>query len=696
MKGSEQKLVAFMQGADKRFVIPVYQRNYDWKTENCKRLYDDLKKVVHNQRKTHFFGSIVSVYNPDGQFNEFQIIDGQQRLTTVSLLLLAMYNLVQKGIVSAENKRLADMIYRTYLIDEWQDEDSRLKLKPVKNDRYAFDKLFGDETEYVQDSNLTVNYKYFCDRIQKQEITVDALYDAIRSLEIISIQLNQDDNPQLIFESLNSTGLALSEGDKIRNLILMGLPSKKQNDYYEKYWNKIEECTEYDVSTFIRNYLSVKQQSTPPISKVYTVFRDYVEETEIEIKDLLEDMLFYARLYEILIKANTPNKKLNDCIYRLNRLETAVTRPFFLEVLRLHAEDKLQIDEVTDIFLTTESFLFRRIICELPNNALNKIFMLLHKEIIRFDGTENDYAAKFKFALLSKRENSRFPNDKEFIESFENRQVYPMNSKNKIYMLERFENHGTLEDRGVYQHFDDGDYTIEHIMPQHLTPAWIQSLGDDYEEIHRVWLHRIANLTLTAYNSKYSNSPFSEKKSMKNGYIESGLRLNQRIAQYENWSIFELKERSRHLMQRALEIWALPTTAFAPVEKQVDSCTLDEEVTLSGRLISRFSYKNTEQPVLNWADMFERVIRLLHSEDKTVLPKLANTTDNGVDLAVYVSFNKSDLRGCSEIEEGLFIERNTSTWQKVNLLRRFFKLYNADPSDLVFYLRDVNGDNNNE
>ena len=694
MKGSEQKLVAFMQGSDKRFVIPVYQRNYDWKTENCKRLFDDLKKVVQQQRKTHFFGSIVSVYNPDGQFNEFQVIDGQQRLTTVSLLLLAMYNLMQKGIVTAKNGKLADMIYKTYLIDEWQDEDSRLKLKPVKNDRLAFDKLFGNESDYVQESNLTSNYRYFYDRIQKNEVSVDALYDAIRSLEIISIQLNQDDNPQLIFESLNSTGLALSEGDKIRNLILMGLPSKKQNDYYEKYWNKIEECTDYDVSTFIRNYLSVKQQAIPSISKVYSVFRDYVEEMAIETKDLLDDMLFYARLYEILIKSNTANKELNACIYRLNRLETTVTRPFFLEVLRLNAVGTLQIEEVADIFLTTENFLFRRVICELPTNALNKIFMLLHREIVRFDGTEDNYVAKFKFALLSKRENNRFPNDAEFVEAFENRQIYPMNSKNKIYMLERFENHGTVEERSVYQHFDDGEYSIEHIMPQHLTPAWIQSLGEGYEEIHRVWLHRIANLTLTAYNSKYGNSPFAEKKTMRNGYIESGLRMNQRIAQCENWANSELEERNHYLMQRALKIWALPTTTFAPVEKQVDSCTLDEDVTLSGRLISRFSYKNTEQPVLNWADMFERVMRLLHSEDKTVLPKLA--ADKNAELAIYVSFEKNDLRGYSEIEEGLFIERNTSTWMKVSLLRRFFKLYGADPADLVFYLRDANGESNDE
>lgn len=694
MKGSEQKLVAFMQGSDKRFVIPVYQRNYDWKTENCKRLFDDLKKVALRQRKTHFFGSIVSVYNPDGQFNEFQVIDGQQRLTTISLLLLAMYNLMQKGIVTAENKKLADMIYKTYLIDEWQDEDSRLKLKPVKNDRLAFNKLFGSETDYIQESNLTSNYRYFYDRIQNNEVSVDTLYDAIRSLEIISIQLNQDDNPQLIFESLNSTGLALSEGDKIRNLILMGLPSRKQNDYYEKYWHKIEECTDYDVSTFIRHYLSVKQQAIPSINKVYSVFRDYVDETAIETRDLLDDMLFYARLYEILIKANTANKELNACIYRLNRLETTVTRPFFLEVLRLHAVGTLQIEEVADIFLTTENFLFRRVICELPTNALNKIFMLLHREIVRFDGTENDYVAKFKFSLLSKRENSRFPNDAEFVEAFENRQIYQMNSKNKIYMLERFENHGTVEERSVYQHFDDGEYSIEHIMPQHLTPAWIQSLGEGYEETHRIWLHRIANLTLTAYNSKYGNSPFDEKKTMRNGYLESGLRMNQRIAQCENWASSELEERNHYLMERALEIWAMPTTTFAPIEKQVDSCTLDEDVTLSGRLISRFSYKNTEQPVLNWADMFERVMRLLHSEDKTVLPKLA--ADKNAELAVYVSFDKNDLRSYSEIEEGLFIERNTSTWLKVSLLRRFFKLYGADPADLVFYLRDANIDSNDE
>ena len=242
MKGSETKFVSYMQGSDKRFVIPVYQRNYDWKTENCKQLYDDLIKVIRRGRKSHFFGSIVSVHN-DGEFNEYLVIDGQQRLTTVSLLLLAMYNLMKNGVLTPERSNLAEKIYKTYLIDEWQDDDTRIKLKPVKNDRNAFDKLFDKESEHIPDSNLTINYNYFYSRIQKEEVTLDELYEAVAKLEIINITLHQDDNPQLIFESLNSTGVALSEGDKIRNFILMGLPAKQQNDFYEKYWNKIEICT---------------------------------------------------------------------------------------------------------------------------------------------------------------------------------------------------------------------------------------------------------------------------------------------------------------------------------------------------------------------------------------------------------------------------------------------------------------------
>ncbi len=268
-------------------------------------------------------------------------------------------------------------------MDKYQPEETRIKLKPVKNDKAAFGKLFGREDGYIRGSNLTENYMYFYDRIQKQEITIDQLYDAICNLEIINITLNNEDDPQLIFESLNSTGLDLSEGDKIRNFMLMGLPAKEQNDYYERYWNPIEICTQYNVSAFVRDYLSVKQQAIPSQKKVYAEFKEYVEFYDIQTETLLADLLDYAKRYQVLLEGQTGNKALDACIQRLNRLETTVIRPFFLEGLRLRDEGKLTTEQVTEVFLTTENFIFRRSICDLPTNALNKIFPLLHHEIMR-------------------------------------------------------------------------------------------------------------------------------------------------------------------------------------------------------------------------------------------------------------------------------------------------------------------------
>ncbi|WP_455684376.1 DUF4268 domain-containing protein [Thomasclavelia sp.] len=695
MKGSECRLIEYMDGSKKRFIIPVYQRNYDWKTENCKQLYDDLIKVVKNHRNSHFFGSLVSVYESSGRNTEFFVIDGQQRLTTVSLLLLAMYNLILKGLVVVEEKTLANQIYEDFLVDKYQPEETRIKLKPVKNDREAFDKLFNCEDEYIRDSNLTTNYNYFYDRIKKQEVTVDELFDAICKLEIINITLSNDDNPQLIFESLNSTGLDLSEGDKIRNFILMGLSTNDQNDYYEKYWNKIEICTKYDVSSFIRDYLSIKQQAIPSQKKVYINFKEFVEYTKIETEELLRDMLAYAKRYQVLLNGNDVDKILNACIYRLNRLETTVTRPFFLEILRLFDENKLNIDDVSDIFITTENYLFRRNICDLPTNALNKIFLLLHREIIRYDGTDNDYVSKFKYTLLAKKDRTRFPNNDEFARDFTERQIYSMNSKNKIYILERIENFGTVEDKDVYGHYDDGTYSIEHIMPQHLTPSWQKELGENYELIHEEWLHRIANLTLTAYNSKYSNSSFEEKKNMQNGFLDSGIRMNTYIAHKDKWTLAELKDRSDYLKDRALQIWSAPVTNYLPAEKQMDSITLEEDVSLSGRQIVRFSFKKAEQPVTSWVDMYERVVKLLHSDEKSVLNHLV-AKKGDYDLSVYFSDNKNMLRSALQIDENIYTEKNTSTDMKLSILRRLVKLYDVDPNDFVFYLRDENEENEDE
>lgn len=689
MKGSELRLIEYMEGSKKRFIIPVYQRNYDWKIENCKQLYDDLIQVIKNNSKTHFFGSIVSVYEPSGRNTEFLIIDGQQRLTTMSLLFLALYNLLEEKIIISEDESLKDQIYEDFLVDKYQPQEKRMKLKPIKNDQKAFSKLFNSKDDYIKDSNLTINYSYFYERIQKQEITIDELFDAICRLEIINITLNNEDNPQLIFESLNSTGLDLSEGDKIRNYILMGLPKQKQDEYYEKYWNCIEKCTKYDVSSFIRDYLSVKQLVIPSQKKVYINFKKYVEDSSLKIIEILEDLLSYAKRYNILLCEKTSSKELNSCINRLNRLETTVTRPFFLEVLRLYDENQINLNEVAEAFSITESYLFRRTICDLPTNALNKIFLLLNREIMRYDGTDSNYIEKLKFALLSKKDRARFPNDDDFSLMFTEKPIYQMNSKNKIYILERLENFGTLEDKDIYRHYDEGEYSIEHIMPQHLTPAWIKELGDSYEEIHDTWLHRIANLTLTAYNSKYSNSTFVEKKTMKNGFEDSGIRLNTYVSKKDKWTLAELRDRNDYLLKRALNIWAFPSTNYKPQEKQLDSYTLDDEASfLSGRQIAKFVYKGIEQPVVSWVEMYTKVLRALYLEDKTIITKIALSTDD--DLSIHFSTNKRIFKKCDEIGDNVYVQTNTNTQSKLSVLNRLYKSYGMDPTDLVFYLRDSN------
>ncbi len=291
MKGEERYLLNLLEGTKTRFVIPVYQRNYDWHIEQCKQLFDDLEDLVVQGGESHFFGSIVS--KADGDIRV--VIDGQQRITTSYLLLLALVRQLRDGVIASEDENLADMINEEYLIDKWHKSDRKLKLKLIKDDQAAFEAIYvSDEKKFIQDSNVTQNYLYFCRRIAKSFLDADQLRSAIEKLMIIDIKLDKEDDAQRIFESLNSTGLDLSEGDKIRNFILMGLEPNDQEECYEKYWNEIEKNTGYDVSAFARVWLAAIRRKTPAIKKVYTVFKDYAKTQGLDRHELLSVLLKYS------------------------------------------------------------------------------------------------------------------------------------------------------------------------------------------------------------------------------------------------------------------------------------------------------------------------------------------------------------------------------------------------------------------
>lgn len=690
MNGSATKLLQFMANPNALFLIPVYQRRYSWERAQCEQLLEDLLRVHREGSTSHFFGSVVLKGSTRGAKTEYVVIDGQQRLTTVSLLLLSLMRLLETSEVKAETEpMLANQLRDFYLLTPYAIGKEAIRLRLGREDAEDYQKLIGIDGETPrQDSMLTANYQYLTERLRHLSIPPEALFDAITRLEIICITLDETDNPQLIFESLNSTGLALTEGDKVRNYILMDLPYATQTRLYDHYWAPIEQRTEGAVSAFLRDVLSIKCQETPRQDAVYQTFKRRVSTSSLDSESILQELARYAEWFALLNACGKAswNGALQGSLYRLKRLDMTVVRPFALEVLRLHSEGLLEEADLTKIFVMLESYLFRRAICGVPANALNKIFPTLNAEVLKLDPTAKRYVDILAYLLLSRQGSSTFPTDNQFKDALSTRQIYSMSKKYTHYLFERLENGGTLETKAVYDHLDRGEYTIEHIMPQHLTQTWREDLGERCEDIHATWLHRLANLTLSAYNPSLSDNPFTEKRdSPKGGYRNSGIRMNQRIGQCERWGEAELKERNAVLCEQAVKIWPCPTTDFKPAEKQWDTCTLEEAgAALTGRKISRYRWKGTEYPVINWTDMYVRVLQVLHNRKPLILRKIAANQQLG-DKAL-VALSKTMLRSPLEIDDGLYLECDFSTLDKVRHLRELFEAFDEDPEELVFCL----------
>lgn len=694
MHGEAKLLLKFLDGSDNRYIIPVYQRNYDWKPKQCEQLFNDLVQIIKKNRKSHFFGSIVTSAANKGGKSDYLVIDGQQRITTISILFTAMVNLMKSGLVEADDKRLAEKIEKKFLVDEYQTEDRKLRLKPIKDDCVSFDKLItNDPTEFVESSNITQNYYYFENRIKKNEISIDDLYEAIFRLEIIDIFLDKEDNPQLIFESLNSTGLDLTEGDKIRNFILMGLDAKTQENYYEQYWNKIEKCTDYNVSGFIRNYLTLIQKKIPNINNVYFTFKEYVlDKMDIEIEEdcetILKEMLYYAQIYNKIISAeNNPKDVISSILYRLNNIEMTVSYPFLLAMFGHELRKEITSLDVETTLKAIESYIFRRIMC--PNyasNALNKVFCNLDSEVMKIKNDNQDvsYSNILIYCLQSRVGAAGFPSDKEFTEALTNRDVYHMYKKNREYLFDRFENGNTIERVNVIEMMENGDLTIEHIMPQTLTEEWKNELGSNYQVIYDQNIHTLKNLTLTGYNSKYSNSIFSEKKTIEKGFKDSGLNLNKSLLEYEHWTETEMQDRLNKLLLQANSLWPYPKTNFVPPKKEIDSVTLEDDESLRGRTLISYSYGNVKVHETNiWVEMFKDVIKQIYDEDPSQIRILAS--DKNYENIIISSTEKQG--DWFKIDTDIYLYTHNSTNAKMRILNKVFDAYGKDKNDLVFNLK---------
>lgn len=682
MKANETRVEEFLSSNKTQFVIPVYQRNYDWSTSQCKQILDDILEVGTNKEmNVHFIGSIVYVHDDvytSAKIKELTIIDGQQRLTTLTLIYLVIYRLAKE----LKDEGLVDEISETYLINKFASKEEKLKLRLTENNDRALKYLLrSDENEFPDFSKLIDNFNYFKGKITEENY--QSVLEGLSKLMFVEISLDREkDNPQRIFESLNSTGLELSQADLIRNYILMGFNRKNQNIIYRDYWEVIEKLAidkasnTSKVSEFIRDYLTLVNKKIPNKGKVYLEFKvKYPTETIDKLKDNLAKMKSLVKHYNKLI--NPQKEKDKDIRLQLeyiNRLEINVAFPFLMKVYDDYASSIIDKQTFIEILELIQSFVWRRFIIGLATSSLNKIFMSLYDKV-----DPSNYLYSIQKSLIQRMGAQRFPKDTEVVDALKVKDVYNIKSKNRIYLLERLENFENIERVTIDS---NPDITIEHIFPQNPDPQWKIELGnDEYVSIKENYLNTIGNLTLSGNNGKLGNKTFLYKRDLKKvGYKESRLWLNKYLSTIEKWDKAEIEKRFTLIAERILEIWKYPTIKL-----------LDE---IDNREMNIFEAEEPKYKKLEYAIFFDRklevnlVLKLYVEVFKKLFeiqPETFFTTDIGEKIKLTKNIDKNCLRQPVPINDTYFIESNLDNKGKFEKIKQALTILNFEDELTIKY-----------
>ncbi|WQS40573.1 DUF262 and DUF1524 domain-containing protein [Helicobacter pylori] len=550
----------FEENQNNQFVIPIYQRLYSWKKEQCEQLWDDIIKIGGNDKMNrHFIGSILYVRNGNTHSSPLLIIDGQQRLTTITLLFIALRNHLSDEVKIL--KKFSRKETESYLINSNRDGDKKFRLILSESDKDTLLFLIDENKRKPSEPSVKIveNFKLFEKWISENTDKLETICKGLEKLMIVWIALEEGkDDPQLIFESMNSKGIELTQTDLIRNYIVMETEVEKQKDFYNQYWRAMEEDftqNETLFNRFVRHYLTIKTGEVPNIKKVYEAFKDYQQKEGIEIEDLLKDLQKYCGYFCQIAFKKEADKDLNKALSFLVDLEMDVVYPLLLELYSDYSDGVLSKQDFIPIIALTESYICRRTVCGFGLNGLNKIFPSFTKKI-----NKDQYLESIEAHFLSlEKTTGKFPKDSEFKDSLITIDFYKL-KKNK-YFLERLENFDTEEPVNTQK------CNTEHIMPQTLNPEWQRDLGENFKAIHEKYLHTIGNLTLTGYNSKYRNNSFQEKRDMENGFKQSPLRLNQSLKDLESFGEKEIEKRANDLADWALKIWTYPKLDLETLEE---------------------------------------------------------------------------------------------------------------------------------
>ena len=558
MKATEAKLLAFLQRSP-QFIIPIYQRTYSWTDKECRQLWDDILRAgLNDDISAHFIGSVVYIekglYQVSSQ-SPLLVIDGQQRLTTLSLLLEALARQVE-GTEPLDGFS-AKKIRSYYLLNPLEDGDRAFKLLLTQTDKDTLLALVQQKDAPKEQSiRVQENFNFFRRQITEHKNDLVPLCKGLAKLVIVDIALSRDqDNPQLIFESMNSTGRELSQADLIRNFILMGLEPDHQTRLYQDHWRPMEmefgqEAYSSYFDSFMRHYLTVKTGDIPNVKEVYRAFKALVRSQSLEssgVDKLVADLHTFSKYYCAMALGKETDKELAQAFQDLRELKVEVAYPFLIELYHDYQNGMLSQEHLLEAVRLTEAYVFRRAVCSIPTNSLNKTFATFRRSLKKDRYLESIQA---HFMLLPSYR--RFPKDEEFKREIKIRDLYKFRSRS--YWLRRLENHRRKERVLV------DEYTIEHIMPQkeNLSEAWQKELGPDWQTVQQTWLHTLGNLSLTGYNSEYSDRPFAEKRDMEGGFRQSPIKLNEGLGSIQIWNETAIKERAERLANRAIDVWQAP------------------------------------------------------------------------------------------------------------------------------------------
>lgn len=597
---------------NKQFLIPVYQRYYSWDIEQCRRLWNDIVDMQKRNKAGHFVGSIVNIAEqamPTG-VQKYMIIDGQQRMTTLTLLLLALrdYAIQHPEDTTINYRRIDNMLLK----NEYEIGGERYKLLLTETDRDILIRLV--ESKPIPDgtkSRLIDNYKFFSGKIADRDLQPAEIYESIGKLQIVNITLDRTmDDAQAIFESLNSTGKELSESDLIRNYVLMGLEPSEQTYVYEHLWRPMEQLFVYEtqdsvMDSFFRHYLTMKLTRIPKQGRVYEEFKLYHLNCEFgTIRELCQDLLNYAKFYTDIVFKRSNNAELKRLYEDIVDLRMEVSYPFLLKVHNDCAEGTITEDNLKEILRLCISYVLRRSICDIPTNSMNKTFATLRNSI-----RPDDYMNSVKAFFVLQDTYKEFPDNDKFMAAFMSRDIYTMRARN--YILSRLENFGNKAPIIIE------NYTIEHIMPQNtsLSPEWQHDLGVNWKEIQKTYIHTIGNLTLTAYNSEMSDRPFMDKMNMPGGFKESALRLNAYLVKLTEWNEDHIKERAQQLAAKAVQIWPYPSLTnaeLAPYTAEEKSATKYTLETYDINAFTKILFETLDRRIMNLSPAVKREYKKLY------------------------------------------------------------------------------------